>query len=154
MTSHSHSTFSYQPHEHEGERASNSYLMSLIAVMAGLPLPIVNLIATVIFFFANRKSTYFVRWHCMQALLSQLATFFINVAGVWWTIAIVFGDATISNAYVSYMITVFLFNLVELIATLYAAINTRKGHHVEWWFFGPLTNILISEQNEKNINSI
>ena len=49
------------PGEHEAERASNSYLMSVVAVMAGLPLPIFNLIASIIFFFGNRKSTYFVR---------------------------------------------------------------------------------------------
>ena len=39
-------SFPYVPGEHEAEKASNSYLMSLIAVIAGLPLPIVNLIAT------------------------------------------------------------------------------------------------------------
>ena len=47
--------FHYQPEEHEAEKASNSYLMSLIAIIAGLPLPIVNLIATLVFFIGNRK---------------------------------------------------------------------------------------------------
>jgi len=61
--------FEYQPSEHEAEKASNSYLMSLIALIAGMPLPIINLIASVIFFVGNRKGTYFVRWHCTQALL-------------------------------------------------------------------------------------
>lgn len=54
-----------KPHEHELEAASNSYLMSLLVAMIGLPFPIVNLIATIIFFLANRRQTYFVRWHCM-----------------------------------------------------------------------------------------
>ena len=36
----------YKPAEHELEAASNSYLMSLLAVMAGLPFPIINLLAT------------------------------------------------------------------------------------------------------------
>ena len=47
--------FSYEPGEHEAEAASNSYLMSLIAIIVGLPLPIVNLIATFIFYLGNRK---------------------------------------------------------------------------------------------------
>ena len=49
------SSIGYIPGDHEAEKASNSYLMSLIAVIAGLPLPIINLIATVIFYLGNRK---------------------------------------------------------------------------------------------------
>ena len=64
-------TFLYQPNESETEIASNSYLMSLIAIIVGLPLPIVNLIATFIFYLSNRKSTYFVRWHCTQAQIGR-----------------------------------------------------------------------------------
>ena len=40
--------FAYQPNEYENERASNIYLMSLVVVIVGLPLPIINFIATVI----------------------------------------------------------------------------------------------------------
>ena len=39
----------YKPAEHELEAASNSYLMSLLAVMAGLPFPIINLLASDVF---------------------------------------------------------------------------------------------------------
>ena len=49
----------YKPAEHELEAASNSYLMSLLAVMAGLPFPIINLLATAVFYLANRHRTYF-----------------------------------------------------------------------------------------------
>ena len=133
--------FVYEPGEHEAEKASNSYLMSLIAVIAGLPFPIVNLIATVIFFIANKKGTYFVRWHCIQALLSQFSLFFMNSFAFWWTIYILFGEKTITNNFMAYLITVFFFNLLEFIATIYTAINTRKGMHIEWLFYGNLTNI-------------
>ena len=37
------------PYEEEKERASNCYVMSLVAVMVGLPMPIINLAATGIF---------------------------------------------------------------------------------------------------------
>ena len=134
--------FSYPPGEHEAEKASNSYLMSLIAAIAGLPLPIINLIATFIFFMGNRKGTYFVRWHCTQALLSQFSLLFINSFGFWWSISIIFGPETLSNEYIAYMITAFIFNLTEFIATIYTAIKTRKGQHVEWWFYGDLTNLI------------
>lgn len=133
--------FSYEPGEHEAEKASNSYLMSLIALIAGLPLPIVNLIATFIFYMGNRKGTYFVRWHCTQALLSQLSMLFINSFGFWWTISIIFTDEVITSKYIAYLMAAFIFNLTEFIATIYTAIQTRKGIHIEWWFYGNLTNL-------------
>ncbi len=135
--------FMYKPDEYEAEKASNSYLMSVIAVMIGLPLPIINLIATTIFYFGNRKSAHFVRWHCTQALLAQGVTVIMNAAGIYWTLAIVFGSHQITNSYIAYLCTIVFFNLIEFIATIYAAIKTRKGEHVVWWFFGPLTDSLV-----------
>jgi len=130
------------PSEHEAEKASNSYLMSLIVFIVGLPLPIINLLATFFFYISNRKSSYFVRWHCTQALLSQLSVLFMNSAGFWWTISIIFTNEKITNNYIAYIFTIILFNLVEFIATIYTAIKTRKGIHIEWWFYGGLTNLI------------
>ncbi|MES2558302.1 MAG: hypothetical protein V4590_01075 [Bacteroidota bacterium] len=135
-------TFAYPPGEHEAEKASNSYLMSLIALMVGLPLPIINLVATLIFYLGNRKGTYFVRWHCTQALLSQASMLFINSYGFWWTVSILFSDESITGNYIAYMIAAILFNITEFIVTIYTAVQTRKGLHVEWWFYGPLTSLI------------
>jgi uncharacterized Tic20 family protein len=137
--------FRYEPSEHESETASSSYLMSLLAILVGLPLPIINLIATLIFYLGNRKSTYFVRWHCTQALLSQFSLLFINSFGFWWTITIIFTDEIITSNYIAYLITAIFFNLTEFIATIYTAIQTRKGIHIEWWFYGSLTNTILKE---------
>ncbi|MGC1242159.1 MAG: DUF4870 domain-containing protein [Chryseosolibacter sp.] len=134
--------FPYKPDDYEAEKASNSYLMSVVAVIAGLPLPIINLVATAIFFLGNRKGSYFVRWHCTQALLSQVTVLFMNSAGFYWTLSIVFGDKTLTNEYIAYMITIVLFNAAEFFATIYAAVETRKGKHVTLWFFGPLTETI------------
>jgi hypothetical protein len=134
--------FSYQPGESEAETASSSYLMSLLAIIVGLPLPIVNLLATLIFYLGNRKSTYFCRWHCTQALLSQLSLLFINSCGFWWSISIIFSEETISSKYIAYIIALIALNLTEFIVTIYTAIQTRKGIHVEWWVYGSLTNII------------
>ena len=135
-------TFAYKPGEHEREKASNSYLMSLVALIAGLPLPIINLLATFFFYIANRKGTYFVRWHCTQALLSQLALLGINSASFWWTISIIFTVEKVSNQYFAYIFTVILFNLFEIFSTIYAAIQVRKGKHVQLLFFGNITNLI------------
>lgn len=134
--------FFYKPTEHENEKASNSYLMSLVALIAGLPLPIINLLATLFFFIANRKGTYFVRWHCTQTLLSQFALLGVNSVSFWWTISILFSGEKVSNEYFAYVFTVIVFNLLEVISTIYAAIQTRKGKHVEFLFFGGMTNLI------------
>jgi cell shape-determining protein MreD len=131
-----------KPGEHEAEQASNSYLMSLVAAIAGLPLPIINLFATIIFYLGNRKGTYFVRWHCTQALLSQLSLFFINSYGFWWTMSVIFTSETITSKYIAYIMAILIFNLAEFIITIYTAIQVRKGIHLEWWFYGNLTNLI------------
>ncbi len=138
--------FEYIPGEHEAEKASNSYLMSLISLIAGLPLPIINLLATFFFYIGNRKGTYFVRWHCIQALLSQISMFFINSCGFWWTVSIIFFEGTVTNMYIAYIITAIIFNLVEFIMTMYTAVQTRKGIHVEWWSYGGLTHLICKAQ--------
>jgi uncharacterized Tic20 family protein len=134
--------FNYKPTDSELERASNSYLMSLVAVLGGLPLPIMNLLASVFFYLGNRKSTPFVKWHCTQALFAQLGMFFFNTVGFWWTISILFQDGKATNYYVAYMITIIVFNLVEFISTLYLATQTRKGNHMEMYFFSDVTNLI------------
>jgi hypothetical protein len=133
----------YQPSDHEAEKASNSYLMSLIAIIAGLPLPIINLLATGIFFLGNRKGTYFVRWHCTQALLSQASLLFINSYGFWWTISVLFTETEASNDYIAYLLAALLFNIVEFFATIYTAVQVRKGIHVEWLFYSDLTSVFV-----------
>jgi len=146
--------FAYTPNEMELEKASNGYLMSLIAVMAGMPLPIINLLATLLFYFGNRKSTWFVRWHCTQTLLSQLTVLVMNSVGFSWTMAILFGNKVVTNAYIGYMITILLFNIVEFSVTIAAAVKTRAGKHVELWFWGTLTNMICKPPKETtNIGS-
>ncbi|KAA5535895.1 hypothetical protein [Paenimyroides baculatum] len=132
--------FPYTPGEHEAEKASNSYLMSLVAFVAGLPFPIINLIASVVFYFSNIKGTYFVRWHCMQALLSQFVVFLINNIGFWWTISLIYNKTGVNTYFAVYISFVLIFNIIEFVATIYSAIETRKGIHIEWWGYNKLTD--------------
>jgi hypothetical protein len=132
----------YKPSHDEAEDASNSYLMSLIAIIVGVPLPIVNLIATIIFYLNNLKSSYFVRWHAIQTLLSQLSVLFVNSFGFWWTVDIIFFDEQFTSKYVAYIITLIIFNIIEFIATIYTAIQVRKGIHVSWFIYGEFTNVI------------
>ena len=69
--------------------------------------------------------------------------FFANSYSFWWTVSIIFTDETVSNDYFAYILTVFLFNFIEFIATIYTAIKVRKGIHVEWWFYSDITNLIV-----------
>jgi hypothetical protein len=131
----------YIPTEEEAEKASNSYIMSLLVMIVGLPIPLINLLATFMFFLMNRKSSKFVRWHCTQALFSQFVLLFFNSFSFWWTISILFGNEELSAKYLSYLGVVIVINIFEMINTVNAAIQTRKGKHIEFFFFGPLTNL-------------
>jgi hypothetical protein len=141
----SNTNFYYKPNDSELERASNSYLMSLVAVIGGLPLPILNLLASIFFYLGNRKSTPFVKWHCTQNLLSQFGLFFLNSTGFWWTFSIIFYDEKATNGYFGYMITLIIFNLVEFISTIILASRTRKGIHAQLFLFSDITNILVKK---------
>ena len=123
----------YHPSDSEREKAANSYLMSLMAAMVGLPLPIVNMLATIIFYLANRKRTYYVRWHCTQALISQIPLYFTNTVLFWWTVRLLLGYESLTSFYFAYLFTVVLFNVIDYIATIYSAVKVRKGEQVEWY---------------------
>jgi len=129
--------------EDSAEKSSNVYLMSLVGVMAGLPLPILNLLATIIFFIGNKKAQPIVKWHCIQGMISQFVLFIFNSVSFWWTISILFYKEEITNNYLSYLIFFIILNVVELISTIYTAIKVRKGQHIEWWIYGPLTNLIL-----------
>ncbi len=52
------------------EDGMGAYLMMFAALAAGLPLPIINVIASLIYYFVNRKKSPFVHFHCLQSFLS------------------------------------------------------------------------------------
>lgn len=146
-------SFAYQPDDSEQEQVSNGYLLFIVAFVAGVPLPIINLIGSLIYYVKNVKSSYYVRWHCTQALLAQLVVIILNSMAIWWTVTILLGHKHADLGYILYLAAVLLFNLTEFVITLHAAVNTRKGKHVVWWFFGPLTNLLCKPRTRREHRS-
>ncbi len=132
------------PHEDEKERASSCYVMSLVAVMIGLPMPIINLLATGIFYFMSRRATFFVRWHSIQALVSQVPLFIMNNILFWWTVRVLFSFTDLSSAYIAYFITVNLYNIYDFVETVRSAIVTRKGGTHRWYLYSTITDKICS----------
>ena len=136
----------YAQREQDAEQASNVYIMSLITFAAGLPLPIINVISTIIFFIGSRRESAFVRWHCMQALLTELITLPLNSIAFWWTVNLMFFDVQITNSYLVYVFLVILLNIVELVAAISAAIRVRKHYDVRWFLVSDIADMLVKER--------
>jgi uncharacterized membrane protein len=122
--------------EREKEDAMGAYLMMFAAVAIGLPLPIINLIAAIIYYFLNRNKSRFIHFHSLQALISQIPTTLINWALVIWAIRIFITDATTSDEFWAYAIFAAAATIFYFIMSMIGAYHARKGRMYYFLFFG------------------
>tara|TARA_B100000780_G_scaffold257049_1_gene206616 strand:+ start:1345 stop:1842 length:498 start_codon:yes stop_codon:yes gene_type:complete len=124
----------------ECEDAMGAYLMMFASIAAGLPLPIVNLLASVVYYFANKDKGRFVRFHALQSLWSQLPTSVINAGMIFWTIQIFFFENfEVNDYYWGYLIFFVVANILYFIFSIVGAVKARKGILYYFVFFGPLS---------------
>jgi len=124
----------------EKEDAMGAYLMMFAGIAAGLPLPILNLLASVIYYFVNKNKSRFVKFHALQSLWSQLPTTFMNAILLFWTLQIlVFENFEWSNIYIGYLSAVVIANMLYFIFSIVGAVQARKGRMYYFIFFGKLS---------------
>ena len=130
-----------QPHElseREKEDAMGAYLMMFASLATSLPLPIINIIAAVIYYYINRKKGRFIHFNCLQSLLSQLPTTLVNWGLLYLVLQIFFFDNyELSDYFYAYLGFSIIANLVYFIFSLVAAVRARKGIFMYFIFFGP-----------------
>lgn len=149
----------------EYERAANAYLMSVVGIIAGMPLPIINVIASFLFYLGNRKSSYFVRWHCIQAVIAQTLIIPFNSIAFAWTMGIIFRNMSFgmdddiagkimyhnfteaSALYWLYISFIVLLNIIEFFAVIITSIKVKNGHNVRWLIVANITDSLCSKEN-------
>ena len=154
-------------HPNEYDQASNSYLMAVVAVIAGLPVPIVNVIAAIGFYLGHRRSSYFVRWHCIQSAIGQAILIPFNSIAFAWTMGILLGhnsfleiadnDGTYqvtgfdfsapSGYYWMYILFILILNITEFFVVIYTASRVRNGHNVRWPLIAGIADSLCSKEN-------
>lgn len=144
-----------QPHEisiREKEDAMGAYLMMFASVAVGLPLPIINLIAAIVYYYVNRSKSKFVHFHSLQSLLSQLPTSILNGVAVIWTVRNFFIYDEFSQNYWGYIIMVGVANLLYFIFSILAAYHARKGRFYYFIFFGKLAfqQVYLKESKDEN----
>lgn len=138
----------------EREDAMGAYFMMFASLAAGLPLPIVNLIAAIIYYHINKHKSRFVRFHSLQSLLSQLPVSLLNAGLVVWAISLFKYDFKFDNTFLAYLIVVILANLVYLAFSIVAAVKARKGRMYYFLFFGKLSYEIvykIKDEGEERI---
>ena len=140
-------TLSYSPSETEKENASNIYILTLMTVILGLPFPILNLFACIGFYFLQRNKTPFTKFHGLQAITSQVPIILMNSGGIFWTLRLLFHKTSISNEYIAYIITILIFNIIDVVYNIIAAMKARKGFIYIYSFFGPLSWMIIKDKS-------
>lgn len=150
----------------EREDAMGGYLMMFAALAAGLPLPVINLIAAIIYFYVNKAKSRFIKFHAYQSLISQIPTTLINAGLVFWTIRLffyqshsfddVFSIGSEYEIYWGYLIMVIIANLLYMIFSLVAAFKARKGQFYYFLFFGKMAYhyayLIRSNDDEQVVN--
>jgi uncharacterized Tic20 family protein len=128
-----------QPHEiadAEKDDAMGAYLMMFAAWAVGLPLPVLNLIAAVIYFYVNRKTSRFVAFHALQSLLSQIPVTLINVAFIAWLIRNLITGAAYQQGFFILLALMAGSNILYLIFSIAALVRAKKGNFFYFPLFG------------------
>jgi uncharacterized Tic20 family protein len=121
----------------EKDDAMGGYLMMFAALGAGLPLPIINLIASVIYYYTNKSNSRFVRFHTFQALMSQVPLTLANGVCVFWGLRIAISSSWHMNDFFkAYALSLLAANLIYLIFGIISAVKASRGRMYYYWFFG------------------
>lgn len=128
-----------QPHEIDTQRkeqAMASYMMMFFSQAVGLPLPVINFIASIIYYSVIKKKGLFVKFHAFQSLLSQIPITIVNGYAVIQVIINLINNYTFSDVFIGYLITAGVFNLIYIVFSIIAAVKSYKGRMYYFILFG------------------
>lgn len=133
----------------EREDSMGAYLMMFAAMGAGLPLPIMNLVAAIIYYVVHKDKPRFVKYHTLHSLLAQIPVTLLNAGLIFWTIRNLIYENSFTDLFLGYLSTVVLANLIYTIFSIIAAIKARRGRFYYFVFFGRLAfDIVYSIKDE------
>ena len=118
------------------EDAMGAYLMMFATSALGMPLPIINLIAAIVYYYVNKSKGKFVQFHTLQSLYSQIPVTLLNSAIVIWTITNLVKKYDFTNLFWGFLIAVGVANLTYFIFSIVGAVRARKGLFYYFIFFG------------------
>jgi uncharacterized membrane protein len=120
------------------EDAMGAYFMMFATAALGLPMPILNLVAAIIYYYVNRQKGKFVQFHTLQSLYSQIPVTLLNTGLVVWTIVNFVKDFSFTGLFWGYLVMTGVADLVYLIFSIVGAVRARNGRFYYFVFFGKL----------------
>ncbi len=124
--------------ERERDDAMGAYLMMFASLAIGLPIPLLNVIASLIYFFVNRKTSAFVAFHALQALLTHIPIVLLNAGVIGWLIGILVSKTPFGPAFFWFTTFTVLANIAYIVWSIVALVHARKGRFVYFPFIGRL----------------
>lgn len=126
--------------EREKEDAMGAYLMMFAAWGAGFPLPMIGLIASVIYFYLNKKSSLFTAFHSCQALLTHIPISILNAVAVIYGLVLLFkGQTHHLHHFGAFVVFTGIWNALYMFFSIIACVKARKGGFYYFWVFGRLS---------------
>lgn len=145
-----------QPEEievREREDAMGSYFMMFATAALGLPLPILNMIAAIVYYYVNRSKGKFVQFHTLQSLYSQIPVTLLNIALVVWVIINLVKDLDFTEVFWGYVIMTAIANIIYLIFSIIGAVKARNGLFYYFLFFGKAAYAQVYRVREEKTSS-
>lgn len=113
-----------------------AYFMMFATAALGLPMPILNLVAAIVYYFVNRSKGRFVQFHTLQSLYSQIPVSLLTSALVVWTVLNFYHDMEFTSNYWGFLIAVSIFAVLYLAFSVVGAVRARNGQFYYFIFFG------------------
>jgi uncharacterized membrane protein len=116
-----------------------AYLMMFAAWGIGLPLPVLNLVAAVIYHFVNRKNSRFVAFHSLQSLLSQVPVTAANIGLIVLIVRNLIVDIPFGAAFFGYVAIVVVLNVLYVTLSIIGMVRAKKGRFFYFPAFGSIS---------------
>ena len=139
--------------------AMGAYLMMFATWFIGLPLPFLNLFASIIYYVVNKRNSRFVGFHAHQSLITQLPVTLMTAGLISWTIYILVMDHSFNQYFIGYAIATAGANLFYVVFSIIACVMAYKGkmYYIPLFgrlsyakYFGP-NAVKINENSEVNL---
>jgi uncharacterized membrane protein len=130
-----------QPEEisiREKEDAMGAYFMMFATLAVGLPFPLLNIIAAVIYLLLNKDKSRYVFFHSLQSLYSQIPVSVLNGILVIWLVISLIPHPDFTREFISFAIMCGAVNIVYITFSIIAAVKARRGIFYYFVFFGKI----------------
>lgn len=141
-----------QPHEitpREREDATGAYLMMFATSVIGLPLPILNMVASIVYYFVNRSKGRFVQFHALQSMYSQIIISCINSYLTIWVIVNLIKKYPFTEVFWGFLVVAAIGNIIYFIFSIIAAVKANKGRFYYFVFFGRLSFVQVYQKRDE-----